>query len=124
MMDVTFKLNTVDFSDKLSTYEVNVEYEYPVEIQTLDGTEHFVQRKRPTLTFSLIPLTDEEVRILFNCLTNQIITVEYTSPYLERDVTASMRCITNLVNVFGLKSVTGDRYYKQTQITLRQLTVM
>lgn len=124
MIDVTFTLNNVDWSGKLSTYQVIVDSEYPITITTLDGTEHVFARRRPSIQFSLIPLTDLEVQTLFNCLKNTTVTVQYTNPYNNRVDTATMRVTTNLIHIFGLRSVTGDRYYKGTEINLRQLTVM
>ena len=123
MIDVTFKLNNVDWSGKLSTYQVMVDNEYPVVITTMDGTEHVYKRKRPSIEFSLIPLTDAEVQTLYNCLTSHSISVEYTNPYTNSNVTANMRVTTNLINTFGLRSIDGNRYYRGTTITLRQLTI-
>lgn len=123
MIDVTFKLNNVNFSPKLSTYEVVVETEYPVTFTTMDGTEHVYKRNRPSITFSLIPLTDAEVQSLYSCLSGRTVSVNYTNPYTNTDVTATMRLTTNLLHIFGLRSVDGNRYYKGTQISLRQLSV-
>lgn len=123
MIDVTFTLNNVDWSTKLSTYQVIVENEYPVVITTMDGTEHVYKRKRPSIQFSLIPLTDAEVKSLYDCLVSHSISVSYTDPYTNTVVTANMRVTSNLINAFGLRSVDSNRYYKGTEIMLRQLTV-
>ena len=123
MIDVTFKLNNVDWSTKLSTYQVIIDNEYPVVITTMDGTEHVYKRKRPSVQFSLIPLTDAEVKSLYDCLVSHSVSVEYTNPYTNTDVTANMRVTSNLLNAFGLSSIDGNRYYKGTEIMMRQLTI-
>lgn len=123
MIDVTFTINNVDWSTKLSTYSVIVDNEYPVVITTMDGTEHVYKRKRPSIQFSLVPLTDAEVKSLYDCLVSHSVSVQYTDPYTNTDVTANMRVVSNLLTSFGLRSVDGNRYYKGTEITLRQLTV-
>lgn len=124
MINVTFRLNGVDWSNKLSTYNVGMIYEYPVMITTLDGTEHVHQRKRPKITFSLIPLTDAEVKALYDCIKNATVSVYYTDTYRNNEVTAIMRVETELSHVFGLESVSGNRYYKGAEIVLRQTTVI
>lgn len=124
MINVTFRLNGVDFSSKLSTYNVGMLYEYPVIVTTMDGTEHVHQRKRPRLTFSLIPLTDAEVKALYDCLKTATVSVYYTDTYSNNEVTATMRVETELSHIFALESVTGNRYYKGTEIALRQTTVV
>jgi sulfatase maturation enzyme AslB (radical SAM superfamily) len=124
MINVTFQLNGVDFSSKLSTYNVRMLYEYPVVVTTLDGTEHIHQRRRPQLSFSLIPLTEAEIKSLYDCLKTTTVTVYYTDTYTNNNVTATMRVITELSHIFALDSVTGNRYYKGTEIALRQTTVL
>lgn len=124
MINVTFKLNTVDFSSKLSTYNVRMIYEYPVVVTTMDGTEHVHQRKRPSLTFSLVPLTEAEIKSLYDCLKNANVSVFYTDTYTNNTVTATMRVETELSHIFALDSVTGNRYYKGTEITLRQISTV
>jgi len=124
MINVTFQLNGVDFSQKLSTYNVKMLYEYPVFVTTMDGTEHAHQRKRPQVVFSLVPLTDAEIKTLYDCLKYATVTVYYTDTYRNNAVTATMRVETELSHIFALDSVTGNRYYKGTEIVLRQTTVV
>ena len=124
MIGVTFTLNGVSFSNKLSTYNVRMLYEYPVVVTTMDGTEHVHQRRRPSITFSLVPLTGAEIKSLYDCLKNNTVTVRYLDTYTNNNITAVMRVETELSHIFALDSVTGFRYYKGTEITLRQLTTV
>ena len=120
MIHVTFQLNGISFNDKLSTYNVKMLYEYPVVVPTMDGTEHVHQRRRPSITFSVIPLTAAEIKTLYDCLKNATVNVRYLDTYTNNNVNAVMRCETDLSHIFALDSVTGYRYYKGTEITLRQ----
>ena len=122
MIDVTFKINGVDFAPKLSTYAVSCEFEYTSIITTLDGTEHVGKvNKRPSIIFSLMPLTDEESADLYEAITS-VCTVIYTDPHMGQDYTASMRFVGSIESRFGLRSVDGNRYYKGGTMTLRQIT--
>lgn len=124
MINVTFTLNGVSFSSKLSTYNVRMIYEYPVVVTTLDGTEHVHQRRRPAITFSLVPLIGAEIKTLYDCLKNETVSVRYLDTYTNNTVTATMRVETELSHIFALDSVTGYRYYKGTEIALRQITTV
>ena len=123
-MNVTFTINNVDFSTKLSTYSVSYEYEYPNVVQTIDGTEHYGKvNKRPSITFSFWPLTDTESAALYSALSGTN-TVTYTDPNAGATRTATMRFTGNVSARFGLKSGTGDNYYRGGEMVLRQLSVL
>lgn len=124
MIDVVFKLNNVDYSQLLSTYSVVVETEYDEVIRTLNGEEYGSPRFRPTVVFSLIPLTDAQSAALFNILKNGSVTVTYTDTMSNETRTSTMRLASNVESVFGLSSIDGNRYYKGREITLRQRTVL
>ena len=124
MIDIVFKLNNVDYSTLLSTYSVQVETEYDEVITTMDGTEYGVPKHRPTITFSLIPLTEAQTKALYDNLKLGNISVTYTDTASNTTKTATMRLATNIETVFRLKSVTGNRYYRGNAITLRQRTVL
>ena len=122
MIDVTFTINGVDYSPLLSTYRVVAEYEYPNVITTMDGTEHYGKvRIRPSVYFSLRPLSDAETAALYSVIggTNTVI---YTDPDMGVDYTAAMRFTSNISSAFGLRSIDGNRYYKGTEMCLRQIT--
>lgn len=119
MIDVVFRINDVNYSSLLSTYQVTREVEYQDVVITMDGTEHGMPRYRPVVTFSLIPLTDSQCRDLYNSLARGNINVVYTNPQSGETAVSVMRLVTNIDAVFGLKSVTGNRYYKCGEITLR-----
>lgn len=124
MIGVTFTLNGVSFANKLSTYNVRMVYEYPVVVTTMDGTEHVHQRRRPSITFSLVPLTGAEIKSLYDCLKTATVSVYYTDTYTNNTVTATMRVETELSHIFALDSVSGYRYYKGTEISLRQISTV
>ena len=121
-MDVTFTINSVDFSDKLSTYAVSYEPEFPNVVKTLDGTEHFgVVRWRATVTFSLRPLSDAETKALFDAISS-VNTVAFTDPDKNTTTTAYMRFTSSVASQFGLRSIDGNRYYKGGKMTLRAIS--
>ena len=123
MIDVTFKINNTDYSSLLSKYSVEYSVEKVKSVTTMDGTEHVTARKRPVVSFSLIPLTDAQCATLYTALSSLNVTVKFTDPnYGVREST--MRVTSSIKNTFGLKSTNGNRYYKGGTITLRQTTVV
>lgn len=124
MIDVTFRLNNVDYSGLLSTYKVSHEIEYPVLMTAIDGTEHGFARQRPVVTVSFIPLTDTQTASLYATISSMDVSCTYTDPYSGTTTSGYMRVVTNLESVFGLSSIDGNRYYKGGEIMLRQRTVL
>lgn len=125
MIDVTFTLNGVDWSQKLAKYAVDYEYEYSDTLTAIDGTEYTAGWERPVISFSLMPLTDAETKALHDCLPVGNIVVVYTDPNLNiNTATGDFRMTTALSSVFGLRSIDGNRYYKGSTITLRRKEVL
>ena len=124
MIDVTFTIGALDLSGLLSTYNVQHETEYSAVITTMNGTEHGFATLRPIVTFSLIPLREDQCAELYEELSKSDLEVQYTNPLLNQTATGVMRLTTSTDAIFGLSSVDGHRYYKGSQITLRQRTVM
>lgn len=124
MIDVEFSIGNLDLHSLLSTYHVSHEVEYQDSMVSINGTEYGTARYRPVISFSLIPLTDDQCESLYDALSNSDLSVTYTNPYLNDDVTGTMRVMTALESVFGLRSIDGNRYYKGSTITLRQRTVI
>ena len=124
MIDIVFRINNVDYSHLLSKFNVTIETEYPHTMTAIDGTEYGYAMNRPTVTFSLIPLTDAQTAEFYANIASMNVICEYTDPYRNRTVSSTMRVMTSLESVFGLKSIDGNRYYKGTEITLRQRTVL
>lgn len=123
MIDVTFTINNVDFSSKLSTYRVDYEYDNTNMVTAIDGTEHYGRPiVRPQIIFSLRPLTDDETAALFSAITgtNRVV---FTDPPTGTVSTRYMRFIGNITSAFGLRSVDGNRYYKGEEMTLRSVSV-
>lgn len=119
-MNVTLKIDGVDFSEKLSTYKVDQEVYYAKVITALDNTEYASPGNfRPVLTLSWRPLTDEESADLYYALSRFKIDIKYTNPYTNQDVTRKMRLAGNLESSFALTSVDGKRRYIGGNITLR-----
>lgn len=123
MIDVTLTINDVDFSGWLSTYTVSHEVEVGTAITAIDGTEYTSTRIRPAVNFTLIPMAESDIATAYNVLSAVNVSVVYTDPNLGSQ-TAVMRVTSNLEQVFGLRSVDGNRYYKGGTVTLRQRTVM
>ena len=124
MIDVTFRIGTLDLSGLLSTYDVQYEVEYHQFMTALDGTEHGVPSYRPVINFSLIPITDSQAAQLYAAIRGLNANVTYTDMFRNEVRTADMRITSNLQATFGLRSVNGNRYYKGGVITLRQRTVI
>ena len=123
MIDVTLKIGEYNASPLLSTYTVTHETEYPTLVTTMDGTEYGVARYRPVITFSMIPLTDAQSEELYNAL-SRVSKVTFTDPHDDNEKTGVMRLTTNTDAIFGIRSIDGNRYYKGSQITLRQRAVI
>ena len=122
MMDLTLIVNGLNLSSKLSTYSVTEEVTYRKVITTLDDVEHpYPGTKRTTITFSLLPMTDEESTALYNKLGALVFDATYTNQYKSVDETNRVRLISNLESSFALKSIDGKRRYKGGEIQLRRL---
>jgi len=122
MIDVTFTINGVDYSGLLSTYRVVCDIEYPHTMTAIDGTEYYGKMiRRPSIYFSLRPLTDAETAALYDTI-NGTNTVVYTDPDTDTDYTAYMRFTSSISSAFGLRSIDGNRYYKGSEMCLRQLS--
>lgn len=121
-MDITLTLNGVDFSGRVSTYEVKKIVETVASITTLDGVEHVVQRTRDQITFSLIPFSDATATADYNALKALQFSGTYTDPNANTTTTKTLRITSDLNAVFGLKSVDGNRYYKGGKIVLRAVS--
>lgn len=121
MIDVTLTFNDYDLSPLLSTYKVIHEIEVADSLTAMDGTEYFATRTRPTVQFSLIPLSDEQTQEVYAALSAVVGEVEYTDPNMGERI-GTMRVTSNLESTFGLRSVDGNRYYKGGTIVLRQRT--
>lgn len=119
-MEVTLILNGLDLSNKLSTYNVAQEISYRKVITTLDNVEHAYRGvMRPIVTFSLLPLTDDEYTSLYNKVQNHVFEVTYTDR--GREYTKQMRIVSNLDAQFLLMSVDGKRRWKSGAIQLRAI---
>ena len=124
MIDVTFMLDGIDFSNLLSTYDVKNVNESNSTMTAMDGTEYGNIRFRPLITFSLIPLNSAQCRTIFTALNKQNVSVTYTDPHSNGLISVAMRVTSDVNALFGLKSIDGNLYYKGGQITLRSRTVI
>lgn len=123
MIDVSFTFNEYDLHSLLSTYSVTHEFEVADTMTALDGTEYSVTRRRPTIHFTLIPLTDAQATAVYNVLSTITGVAYYTDPLLG-DRSSLVRVASNLSASFGLRSVDGNRYYKGGEIILRSNAVL
>ena len=124
-MDVTLTIKDVDFSPWLSSYTVKHEIAYGQIVTTFDGMEHTQGgTRRPIVTFSMFPVSDAVAGDFYAVLSDLIVPVTFTDPNLGgRECTLDMRVVSDLETAFGIRSVDGNRYYKETAIQLRAVTV-
>lgn len=121
-MEVTLIVNGLDLGKKLSTYDVGQEVAYRKVVVTLDEVEHpYPVTPRPVITFSLLPLTDEESAKFFNAIRGMIFDCTFTNQYTGMDETKRVRVTSNLESQFLLLSVDGKRRYRGGKIQLRVL---
>lgn len=123
-IDVAFTLNGVDYSPYLSEYTVLHEIEQRETVVTLDGTEYTATQIRPSIVFSLVPLSDEQSESLYEILSRPSIEVTYTDPYLRDRYSVIMRVTSELNSSFIIRANSGNRYYEGNSITLRSRTVL
>lgn len=125
-MDITCTLNTRDFSTRLAKYKLRKVVEPGKLVKTLDGTEHVVSKTRDELTIRLIPSSESTATSDYTALSALVFSATYTDPYItvnnSHSVTKTLRVVSDLDAVFGLKSVDGNRYYKGGDIVLRATT--
>lgn len=119
-MDVTLIVNGLDLHDKLSTYRVTKEVSYKSVLEAIDGTEYaFGGKTRLSISFSMVPMTDEESTELFRALSALVFPVTFTNQYDGEDQSRTLRLVSNLDSAFALRSVDGKRRYKGGEIQLR-----
>lgn len=117
-MDITLTIDGLDLSGRVSSYSVTRDVSYNKVITTLDNVEHpYPGAVRPIINFSLLPGTDEQDAELYELLEKLIYSVTYTEKGV--DVTRKMRLTSSLESVFLLRSVDGNRRYKNGAIQLR-----
>lgn len=131
MIDITLTCGTTPLKDYLSTYDVKTEVVWGKVLTVLSGKEFAGGKKdRLMVTFSFRPLTDAETSTIYNLLRNNPISLwtftdphnSFESPATEpEDKTDTMRLVSDLDSLFGLKSINGKRYYKGGSITIRQV---
>lgn len=119
---MTFKIATVDYSTYLTKYGYQVK-EIPMfsdSVQTLDGVEHVaVIRYRKELTVTIRPLTATEWATLFTALSSGILSITFTVPQANTDVTANMRMDEVSADLALINS--SRTLYADTQLTFTEL---
>ena len=122
MLDVTLIVNGLNLSGRLATYHTTREITYKKVVVTMDGREHpYPGTAKDVVSFTLLPMTDAEGAEVYDALSPLIYTATYTSQYDRRDVTKTVRIISNLESNFLLLSVDGKRRYSGGEIQLREL---
>ena len=118
-MTIKLRINGIDFSKKLSSYRVTQEVTYDKVITTLGGKEMALgKRNRDVVSFSMLPLTEEEVTHFYDVLSEDRIVVSYTK---DGASSTEMRIASNLESVFLLDSIDGKRRYRGGEIVLRSI---
>lgn len=122
MVDVTLTANGLPLRDKLSTYGVTKTVSYQNVITTLDGVEHpYPGVIKTIITFSLLPMTDEESKAVYDAIKGLVFSTTYTDPYTNTTETMRVRLTTDLSSAFALVSIDGKRRYKGDIIQLKEL---
>lgn len=122
-LDVRLNIGALSIGGALSTYSVQKEVYNPRIVTTRDGVEHVIRQDRDVISFRMLPMTDAFAALLYNALKENVISVEYTSPYINANITGDFRLASSIDSAFGLRSVDGNRYYKGGEIVLRRLDV-
>lgn len=122
-MDITLTLNGRNFANRVDQYSVQKLVEQVRTITMLNGTEYAVQRIRDVVKFKLIPYDEATATADYNALKAMQFTATYTDPHTGNNATRTLRVVSNLESVFGIKSVNGNRYYKGGEISLRATEV-
>lgn len=122
MIDITLIINGLDLGNWLSSYNVSQEVNYTKVVTTMDGVEHSaLTRPRSIITFSLMPLTDEESTKIYSALSSLVFNATFTNMHSGKDETRRVRVASNIDSTFLLLSVDGKRRYKGNSIQLRAL---
>ena len=97
-----------------------MEVTYKKVLTMLDDSERpYPSASRPVVTFSLLPLTDEESKEIYNSLKSIVFTATFEVNSTQK--TADVRVVSNLGSTFLLTSVDGKRRYRGGEIVLRWL---
>lgn len=124
MIDVTFTINSHNWSGKLSDYDVTNAVEVADMMTAIDGTEYAISRVRPIIRASFMPLSDEESAALYEDLSDNLVDIVYSNPHTdEDDKFGEFRVASDISATFGLRSINGNRYYKGGTIVFRRKTV-
>jgi hypothetical protein len=121
MTGLTWIVNGLDLSEKISTYLVRKVPDAGEVLKSIGGTEYaFYGETQTEIEVSFFPMTEEEATAAYNAMQNGKFSVSYTDPY-EGGITAtrSFRNIGNLEAAFLLLSVDGKRRYSGTPVQVR-----
>lgn len=122
MIDITLIVNGLNLGGKLSTYHTSKQVNYTDVLSALDGTEYpFPGATKTDITFSLLPMDEEESAALYRALSPLVFEAAYTDQHTGMDATGRVRVTSNIESAFLLLSVDGKRRYKGSAITLRVL---
>lgn len=122
MINMALTFNGYDLSPLLSTLSVSHNVEAAKSMTALDGEEFVASRRRVVIDFSLRPLTDAQLSAVYTALSAINGNATFTDPQTNQTQTLPVRVASNIDAVFALTSVNRKRYYKGTNITLRQRT--
>lgn len=121
MTGLTWIVNGLDLSEKISTYLVRKVPDAGEVLKSISGTEYaFFGETQTEIEISFFPMTEEEATAAYNAMKNGKFPVSYTDPY-DGGITSSknFRIISNLDAAFLLKSFDGKRRYSGAPLQLR-----
>ncbi len=121
MTGLTWIVNGLDLSKKISTYLVRKVPAVDEVLTSINGTEHsFYGETQTEIVVSFLPMTEDEATAAYNAMWNGKFTVSYTDTYEGGiTVTKKFRNIGNLEATFLLKSTDGRRRYSGAPVQVR-----
>ena len=121
MTGLTWTVNGLDLSDKISTYLVRKVPDAGEVLKSIGGTEYaFPGETQTEIEVTFFPMTDEEATAAYDAMREGKFIVSYTDPYEGGIIaTRKFRNTGNLEAAFLLKSMDGKRRYSGAPVQVR-----
>lgn len=121
MTGLTFHLNDIDLSNRISTFSAQKIPTASQVLTSLGGTEYaFYGTTATEIAVSFFPMTEQETTDVYHALLTGKCDVTYTDPYQNGKVTTRRFRLTNSLDAaFRLLSVDGKRRYSGAVLQLR-----
>lgn len=121
-MNVTFEIEGKDYSGVVSEFECGQTYPNMKVFNNLNQDDMiFPGKTKSTLFVSFWPLTREELTFIFDILRKGYVSVKYTNPFWESDITQKMRFDGDIMSSFALLSVDGKNRYTGLELSFIEM---